>query len=154
MIQRIQTLYLLIVTALVTVTLFTRLAWFGGSGEEFSLYAFALKGADGEELYSAVYLGILLVLAAVLPLVTVFLYRKRMLQIRLCVVEMVLLLGSALMEGIYYYLGCRVVAELSQSAHGMQATIVLPVVGLLFAWLSVRAIFRDELLVRSTDRIR
>lgn len=154
MIQRIQTLYLLIVTALVSVTLFTRLAWFGASGEEFTLWAFSLKGADGEVLHSTIYLGILLVLAAVVPLVTIFLYKRRLLQIRLCVVEMVFLVGSALMEGIYYYLGCRLVSGLALSAHGLRAPIVLPVVGVLFAWLAVRAIFRDELLVRSMDRIR
>lgn len=154
MIQRIQTLYLLLVTALMAVTLTTRLAWFGGAGEEFSLYAFSLKGADGEVLHSAVYLGILLILSAVLPLVTIFLYRRRMLQIRLCVVEMVFLVGSALMEGIYYYLGCRVVSDLALSAHGLRAPIALPVVALLLTWLAVRAISRDELLVRSADRIR
>ena len=154
MIQRIQSLYLLIITALMAVTLFSRLAWFGGEGQEFGLYAFALKGADGELLHPAVYLGILLSLAAVLPMVTIFLYRRRMLQIRLCVVEMVLLVGSAVMEGIYYYLGCRVVSELPFATHGVGISIVLPVVSLLFAWLASRAIFRDELLVRSVDRIR
>lgn len=154
MIQRIQTLYLLVVTALMSVTLFSRLAWFAGAGEEFGLWAFALKSADGEVLHPTVYLGILLVLAGLLPLVTIFLYRRRMLQIRLCVVEMVLLLGCAIMEGVYYYLGCRVVADLAMSAHGLRAVIALPVVSLLFAWLAVRAIFRDELLVRGADRIR
>lgn len=142
------------VTALMTVTLFSRLAWFGGEGSEFGLYAFALKDAAGATLHSTVYLGILLSLSAVLPLVTIFLYRRRMLQIRLCVVEMVLLVGSAVMEGIYYYLGCRVISELPFHTQGLQATIALPVVSLLFAWLGVRAIFRDELLVRGADRIR
>lgn len=154
MIQRIQTLYLLLVTILSAVMLFVPLAWFGGSGEDFTLGAFALKSADGEVLHSTVYLGILLVLSTVLPLVTIFLYRRRMLQIRLCVVEMVFLVGCALMEGIYYYLGSRLVSDLPMAAHGIRAAIVLPVVNLLFAWLAVRAIFRDELLVRSTDRIR
>ena len=136
------------------VTLFSRLAWFGGDGGEFGLYAFALKDAGGEVLHRAVYLGIVLSAAALLPLVTVFLYRRRLLQIRLCVAEMVLLVGSAVMEGIYYYLGSRVVSELSFSTHGVGISIVLPVVSLLFAWLASRAIFRDEVLVRSVDRIR
>ena len=154
MIQRIQSLYLLIITVLMSVTLFARLAWFGGDGGEFGLYAFALKDAGGEVLQPAVYLGILLSAAALLPLVTVFLYRRRLVQIRLCVAEMVLLVGSAVMEGIYYYLGCRVVSELPISTHGVGISIVLPVVSLLFAWLASRAIFRDEVLVRSADRIR
>ena len=154
MIQRIQTLYLLIITVLMSVTLFSRLAWFGGDGGEFGLYAFALKSADGEVLHPAFYLGILLTLSAVLPLVTIFLYRRRMLQIRLCVVELVFLVGSAVMEGIYYYLGCRVASELPFHTQGVGVSIALPVVSLLFAWLAARAIFRDELLVRSVDRIR
>ena len=40
MIQRIQTLYMLIVTALMAVTLFAPLAWFAGEAGEFGLYAF------------------------------------------------------------------------------------------------------------------
>ena len=41
MIQRIQTLHLLIVTALMAVTLFAPLAWFAGDAGEFRLYAFS-----------------------------------------------------------------------------------------------------------------
>ena len=48
MIQRIQTLYMLIVTALMAVTLFAPLAWFAGEAGEFGLYAFSLKTAAGE----------------------------------------------------------------------------------------------------------
>lgn len=137
-----------------TVTLFSRLAWFGGDGGEFGLYAFALKSAEGEVLHSTFYLGILLTLSALLPLVTIFLYRRRMLQIRLCVVEIVFLVGSAIMEGIYYFLSCRVISDLTFHTQGLRASIALPVVSLLFAWLAARAIFRDELLVRAADRIR
>ena len=137
-----------------TVTLFSRLAWFGGDGSEFGLYAFALKSAEGEVLHSTFYLGILLTLSALLPLVTIFLYRRRMLQIRLCVVEIVFLVGSAIMEGIYYFLSSRVISDLTFHTQGLRASIALPVVSLLFAWLAARAIFRDELLVRAADRIR
>ena len=37
---------------------------------------------------------------------------------------------------------------------GLKPVAALPLVGVLFAWLAARAIFRDELLVRSLDRIR
>ena len=144
MIQRIQTLYLLIIAALMAVTLFSGLAWFAGDAGEFGLYAFGLKTAEGELVQSTVYMGVLLALACALPLVTVFLFRRRLLQIRLCVVEMVLLLGSLVMEGVYYFL----------SWQGFKPAIVLPLVCLLFAYLAARAIFRDELLVRAADRIR
>ena len=143
MIQRIQTLYLLIIAALMAVTLFSGLAWFAGDAGEFGLYAFGLKTAEGELVQSTVYMGILLALACALPLVTIFLFRRRLLQIRLCVVE-----------GVYYFLSWRVFSDLTFHTQGFKPAIVLPLVCLLFAYLAARAIFRDELLVRAADRIR
>lgn len=58
MIQRIQTLYLLIIAALMAVTLFSGLAWFAGDAGEFGLYAFGLKTAEGELVQSTVYMGV------------------------------------------------------------------------------------------------
>ena len=52
MIQRIQTLHLLIVTALMAVTLFAPLAWFAGDAGEFRLYAFSLQTSAGEAVQS------------------------------------------------------------------------------------------------------
>ena len=125
MIQRIQTLYLLIVTALMAVTLFAPLAWFAGDAGEFGLYAFALKTAEGEAVQPAVYMGALLALACALPLVTIFLFRRRMLQIRLCVVEIVLLLGCVAMEGVYYFLSWRVFSDLAFHTQGFKPAIAL-----------------------------
>ena len=98
MIQRIQTLYMLIVTALMAVTLFAPLAWFAGEAGEFGLYAFSLKTAAGEAVQPTVYMGVVLALACVLPFITIFLFKRRLLQLRLCVVEMVLLVGSAVSQ--------------------------------------------------------
>lgn len=154
MIQRIQTLYLLLIAALMAVTLFAPLAWFASDAGEFRLYAFALRDAAGESLHSTLYMGILLALGCALPLVTLFLYKRRLLQIRLCVVEMVLLLGGAVMEAIYYFLSRRVFADMTFHTQGFRPAIALPLVCLLFAWLAARAILRDEMMVRAADRIR
>ncbi len=154
MIQRIQTLYLFLISALIAVMLFAPLAWFAGEAGAFELHAFALEMADGGSLHTTFYLGILLVAALALPLVTIFLYRNRMLQIRLCCVEMVLLLGCLAMEGVYYYLARRTFSDLAFHAQGFKPAVVLPIVGLLFAYLAAKAIFKDELLIRESDRIR
>ncbi len=154
MIQRIQTLYLLVAAALVAVTLAAPLAYFASGAVELKLYAFGLKDAEGVTAHSTVYLGILAVLACALPAVTIFLFRNRMLQIRLCVAEMVLLAGCEVMMAIYYYLSYRIFAAYTFHSQGMYAAIVLPLLGLVFVYLAARAIFRDELLVRSVDRIR
>ena len=154
MIQRIQTLHLLIVTALMAVTLFAPLAWFAGDAGEFRLYAFSLQTSAGEAVQSTVYMGVVLALACVLPFITIFLFKRRLLQIRLCVVEIVLLIGSAVMEAAYYFLSWRVFSELSFHTQGFRPAIALPLVCLLFAYLAARAVFRDELMVRAADRIR
>lgn len=154
MIQRIQSIYLLLVAALMAVTLFAPLAWFASEAGEFRLFAFALRDEAGESVQSTLYMGVLLALACALPLVTLFLFKRRLLQIRLCVVEMVLLLGAAAMEAVYYFLSWRVFSDLIFHTQGFRPAIALPLVCLLFAWLAARAILRDELMVRAADRIR
>ena len=145
---------MLIVTALMAVTLFAPLAWFAGEAGEFGLYAFSLKTAAGEAVQPTVYMGVVLALACVLPFITIFLFKRRLLQLRLCVVEMVLLVGSAVMEGVYYFLSYRVFAEQTFHTQVLKPAVVLPLVCLLFAYLAARAVFRAELMVRAADRIR
>lgn len=145
---------MLIVTALMAVTLFAPLAWFAGEAGEFGLYAFSLKTAAGEAVQPTVYMGVVLALACVLPFITIFLFKRRLLQLRLCVVEMVLLVGSAVMEGVYYFLSYRVFAEQTFHTQVLKPAVVLPLVCLLFAYLAARAVFHDELMVRAADRIR
>lgn len=154
MIQRIQTLYLLIAAALTAVTLFVPLAWFAGDAGQFTLRAFALTDSAGANVQSTLYMGVLLLAACVLPAVTIFLYKRRLLQIRLCAVGLVLLLGSAVMEGVYYFLSWRVFSDQAFHTQGFKPWIALPLVAMLFVFLASRAILRDELMVRAADRIR
>lgn len=154
MIQRIQTIYLLIVVILLSITLLTPFAYFMGNGEQFILYVYALKSDSGEVVFPTLYAAVLPVLSLILPLVTLFLYKRRMLQVRLCVVEMILLVGSISIMAIHYFLSDRLFSELVYSSQGLKVSFALPFIALIFAWLAVRAIFKDELLIRSLDRIR
>lgn len=154
MIQRIQTIYLLLAAVLTACTTFLSLGTFSTGNEEFTLQAFGLKNADGATVQPTAYMGILLVLALAVAVVTIFLYKRRMLQIRICVVEMILLAGSQAMTVIYYYLSCRVFSSVEFQAHSLKLPLVFPAIALIFTFLAARAIFRDEILVRSVDRIR
>ena len=154
MIQRIQTLYLLLAAGLVACAAFLPLASFASGGEEFRLYAFGLRTADGETVQSTLYMGILLALALVLPLATIFLFKRRMLQFRLGVVEMILLLGAQIVMGIYYFLSYRLFSSFEFHAQSVKMPLELPLIAMIFTYLAVRAIFRDELMIRSMDRIR
>ena len=137
MIQRIQTLYLLLAAGLVACAAFLPLASFASGGEEFRLYAFGLRTADGETVQS-----------------TLYLFKRRMLQFRLGVVEMILLLGAQIVMGIYYFLSYRLFSSFEFHAQSVKLPLVLPLIAMIFTYLAVRAIFRDELMIRSMDRIR
>ena len=154
MIQRIQSLYLLLAAALVATTLFLPLALFSDGSSEFVLKAFAIGDSNGTAAQSTVYMGILLAVSALVPFVTIFLFRNRMLQVRLCVAEIVLLVGCLIMMGIYCYLGYRTFSALPFGVCNFNVWLIMPLIALVFVWLAARAIFKDELLVRSLDRIR
>lgn len=152
MIQRIQTLYLLLATAMMAVAMFSPLAVFNVGNEEFTLSAFSLAGAA--ESQTTLWLGILLSAATVLPPVIVFLFKRRQLQIRLCAVELVLLIGSLVFIGIYYWLSNRMFNDLDTTHERLAIGSLMPLLSIIAVWLAMRAIFRDEVLVRSLDRIR
>lgn len=152
MIQRIQSLYLVIVAGLMIATLFTPIAYFFSGNQEYELYSFMLKSSV--ESISTPYMGILLLATAVLPLVTLFLYKNRMLQIRLCAVNIVLLIGVIIFMAIYYYLSARMFSGLEFQTRGFRITVIFPLISIILNYLAARAIFKDEMLVRSLDRIR
>ena len=154
MIQRIQSLYLLIVVALMSVTLFAPIAMFTvASGEVFTLSAFSL--ASDMQSQSTIWMGILLSLATALPLVTIFLFKNRVLQVRLCAVEIVLLLGCIAFMAIYFWLsGANALEDAVVEHRHFGWSAIMPIVALVFTSLAARATFKDEILVRSLDRIR
>lgn len=154
MIQRIQTLYLLAVAVLMSLTLFLPIASFVVDGTTFELNAFSLSCDGASE--STLWMGIMLAMATALPLVTIFLYKRRTLQVRLCAVELVLLLGSLVMIGIYYWLTSSLFDDSTLVVEHRQFgwAAPMPIVSLVLTYLASRAIFKDEVLVRSLDRIR
>ena len=153
MIQRIQTLYLLIATALMSVSIFTPIARFFDGSQEYTLTAFALRDAAGAVAQPAIYMGILLALAGLLPFIVIFLFKNRQLQIRLCAAEVVMLIGSMAVMGIYYYLSNRIF-DAANGIISIKVGIAMPLIAVIFVILAIRAIFRDEVLVRSLDRVR
>lgn len=155
MIQRIQTVYLLLAAALMSLTLFLPLATIWQGGNEIIIKAWFADGTVGFKAPLPLYLGIILSVATALPLVTIFLYKKRMAQIRLCVSEIVLLLGSVAFIALYCYRLCEVLAErMTDLNFTLGFASLMPFVAIFFVVLAIRGIAKDEALVRSLDRIR
>lgn len=162
MIQRIQTVYLLVAAVLMAMTLMTPLATFTYEGKEIVLSAFGITGIPAEvgtiNTQIFFYLIALLILPTLLPIVIIFLFKKRMLQIRLCVSEILLLLGAAGFIAIFcwrFYDTIKVnISKSSELLFTLEWASIMPVIAMILVGLAIRGIAKDEALVRSLDRIR
>lgn len=155
MIQRVQTLYLLFAAIAMSLTLFLPLAtlWYGGN--EIVVKAWFTDGAEGFKAPLPLYLGILLSVTTALPFITIFLFKRRLVQIRLCVSEIVLLLGSIAFIGLYSYRMYDVMGEMIENINfTLGFASLMPIVSIIFVLLAIRGIAKDEALVRSLNRIR
>jgi len=150
MIQRIQTLFLLIAVALITAMFFMPLAEFIIDGQ---VYTFTYRniGIPGTEpLFKSYALAILLTVILLLILVTVFLFKNRRLQMRLCIYNMLLNFGF---YGLFYFYYHQVVST-NQLTYSFAVASVFPLITIILLWLAFRAIRKDDILVKSVDRIR
>ncbi|MBQ8672846.1 MAG: DUF4293 domain-containing protein [Bacteroides sp.] len=152
MIQRIQTIYLLVVTILLGVALFSPVGQFvaadGVTTMTFKPLGLTLQ--DGS-LHSTWGLFGVLLLAVIVALATIFLYRNRMLQVRMTVFNSVLLLGYYAVFGVFFYV---LKENLADMEFRLGWALCLPLVCVILNYLAFRAIYRDELMVRAADRLR
>ncbi len=144
MLQRIQTLYLLAVAVLMTVLCFVPMAHYAVDGIEQELVAFDFW-----------WVGVVFALCALVPFVVIWLYKNRLAQIRFLCAEVVLLVGAQIFS-LWYSIGITraVEAESAISMSSIATPTFFPVVCIILVWLAIRAIWKDEMLVRSLDRIR
>ena len=164
MIQRIQTVYLLLVVIAAVVLLWQPVLSFT-TPEEAEVQRYAtltavhglqeqalLDNADQAQLALKGTWGLLVttLLIAVLALVDIFLYNKRLLQARLNIFLACLCVG--------YYGVLAVFAWFVRMNFAMDWHILpwagLPLVCLVLTLMATRAILKDEALVRAADRLR
>jgi hypothetical protein len=147
MIQRIQTVYLFISALLIASLLKLKFADLSVNNE---LYTFVAQGIySGEELiFNGLAIFIFILIIAMLHFIVIFLYKKRILQIRILVFTMVLLLG---LFGMFFYF---TYAGFTGAKVAFKVPVVFPIVSAILDFLAIRAIGKDEALVRSLNRIR
>lgn len=155
MIQRIQTVYLLLVSVFYVVTLFFPFASFmtvDGVEYTLSFRGLTLSDSDGWNwTMTTMWFSLIVAVIPAIALVSVNLYRKRMLQIRLSVFNIVLMLGS---YGLFFVVKALIGNEIEYDVFSMNWTCVVPAICSILTYLAIRAIGKDEVLVRSLDRIR
>ncbi len=154
MIQRIQSVYLLITAILTGNLMFLSMGNIAGKDGIFALKFLGLCDITNPAQATVVFptwpLAILIVLTTALSLISIFMYKKRLLQLRVCSINTVLLAG---LTGLILY-----------TAHSMTNAIngtlsytlpaFLPLLGIVLTILAIKAIGRDEMLIKSVDRIR
>ena len=161
MIQRIQTLYLLLVVILGTLLCI------------FSPVEFLLPGATDYVSLHALDKWPLAVMSIAIPLlalVTIGLYKRRLLQVRLNIMNVVLCLGYYALLALYvayivkgYEPLGAVSCELS-TVNCQLSTVncewyltmwsAIPLVNVVLTMMATRRILKDEALVRAADRLR
>lgn len=151
MIQRIQTVYLLVVAALSTLLLMTPLADLFSPKAPFYFYAIGVTdAATGASVYSTIPIFVLLLATIILSVFTITQYKKRTLQIRLANINTILI---SLFYGLFFLYFWLIKEPLTVTL-GLRIILALPIVSLIMNWLAIRAIKADEALVKSLDRIR
>lgn len=156
-------MYLFIAAALMGLMLAMPLIEFtaidGTVSEDFMLTAFNFRsvgaeGVGGVNLGNTLTMGILIVASVLLPLVTIFLYKKHMTQYRLCLSEMVLLVGVLIFLGFFIYRATASLEGYDDSMFKFCPAAFFPVPALFCVWLAMRGILKDARLIRSLDRVR
>lgn len=151
MIQRIQSIYLFLVTALLATSIFLPLGTFldaKGMVYSFSPSAVTIPGSTVN--FTPWAQLSMLILGALISLATIFLFKNRKLQIRMCVF-------NSLLMALYYAILCVFVMLTKGNAQltfNPAYSVCLPLIALILNSLAVRAIRKDEAKVRATDRIR
>ena len=147
MIQRKQSVYLLLAFIASVLGLYLPLGSFelAGMGKEPVLYNLAIISGDGAMQFRYCVLFVLLSASALLSLVTIFLYKRRKLQMRLCKVNLLLLV-------LWYAMLMFVV--LTNANFRQEHQVILPFASAVMVWLAHRGVAADERLVKAADRIR
>ena len=155
MIQRIQTVYLLAVAGMFIALLFLPLAVIQTDG---AVYAFGVEGlqtttAIAELAYPTWSLIAIDAIIILLSFVIIFTYKKRVLQLRLCVYNALLMIGFCALAGFYVWQFSHS-PELPHMKINVRFWAAFPFVALILNYLAIRNIGADEAMVRSLERLR
>lgn len=141
MIQRIQSLYLLIV-AIAAFSTYTLTLYVG-------------KLADGTErrflLADDFLMVIAIILLGILAIACIFLFKNRNLQFKLSVLGVIASFGFLFLE---YFKVEAFKTNMNVLSGQYQVGAIVPLLMVVFFFLAARGIYKDEKLVKSLDRLR
>lgn len=144
MIQRIQSVYLLLAALLSGVGIFIFSLWTNEDGSEyFALDAFS----NGNSMLIAI--TCLFFVSALLTLVAIFQFKDRKKQF---VIGRLAILDNLILLGFLIYVTQNLSGEISVSEKGIG--LLIPIINVVLVTLANKAVKKDEELVKSVDRLR
>lgn len=157
MIQRIQTLYLLVAIALNAFVFSLNLALFNYQELSNVYDIFGLIDREsGSYIFSTWMTPALSISSILISIVAILLFKKRSLQIKMA--QLALFFQTALVASIFYFVD-KAASELSKNPDfvvelNYESGSWVAIVPLIFIFLAIRAIKKDERLIRAADRLR
>ncbi len=136
MLQRIQTVYLLLAVIFSAGLIFVFHLW--ATNDNVKLFAL------DDLLFFGLFLG-----SALLSLISIFLFKKRKSQFMLGRLNIIL---NFILLGLFVYQSLNLSGETKVSEKGIG--MLLPIFSIVFLALANKAIKKDEDLVKSVDRLR
>ena len=143
MIQRIQTIYLLLSSIASGGLIFIFNLWISKGEKIFVLDLFSNKSI------SLQLIPIMFFISSILAIVNIFIFNNRKLQF---VIGRILILINLFLLGLLIYQSLMISGEISVSEKGIG--MFLPILAILLLVLANKAIKKDEDLVKSVDRLR
>jgi hypothetical protein len=143
MIQRIQTIYLILASIVSGGLIFVFNLWNTVKQKIFVVDLFFT-----EEITLKI-IPFLFTASAVLSIIAIFLFKNRKLQF---VIGRIIILINLFLLGLLIYLSLTLSGEISVSEKGIG--MFLPILAILFIVFANKAIKKDEDLVKSVDRLR
>lgn len=157
MLQRIQTVFILLAIVFIVLSLALPIAFYSNltvsSQFDYTILKFLSTKNTNTLGFNSLPLFVPAILSALLSLVQIVMYKKRKVQINLGVYSMVL---NVLYLGLLVY---YMTSVLNHSVSGdVQVShkypLIFPVISLVFSYLAIRNIRKDDDLVKSLDRLR
>ncbi len=156
MIQRIQSIFLFLAAIAAILLFFFPLASYFGNFHSVEVFVYYVKNfvPSGEPLFGPYFLMPLTIITALLvimPLATIFMYKKMQQQVK--VIQFTVIL-DLLFVGLVFLFFTDAFAKATQASAEFQLGVFLPLIHLVFLLLAMRAIKSDIKLIRSADRLR
>ncbi len=155
MIQRIQTVFLISAVLLLAMPMMLRMALFTVSVPDgaYKLYPAGVL-FNGEEVMPTIVVLVTITVSVMLLVYAVMQFKNRKFQMNL--IKVSILAQLSFLVAVFFYLDRvkNLVSATVESGIAYSPLLSAPVVAIFLCMLAIRAINKDEALVRSADRLR